>query len=74
MHAFSHSAEFEVMCMFKSLHEDSTHIGQHQPISREEFNNFYEVQDMRWKQVCTMFVHRNLHVGSNDTILLYMNA
>ena len=45
------AADFEVMCMFKALHKDTTYIGQHQPISREEFYNFYEVQDMRWKEV-----------------------
>ena len=39
------------MCMFKALHKDTTHIGQHKPLSREEFFNFYEVQDMRWKEV-----------------------
>ena len=37
--------------MFKALHKDTTYVGQHQPLSREEFYNFYEVQDMRWKEV-----------------------
>ena len=37
--------------MFKSLHKDTQHAGQHQSISREEFYNFYEVQDLKWKQV-----------------------
>lgn len=45
------TADFEVMCMFKALHKDATHVGQHQPLSSEEFYNFYEVQDMRWKEV-----------------------
>ena len=48
---FVNSADFEVMCMFKALHKDTTYIGQHKPISREEFFSFYEVQDMRWKEV-----------------------
>ena len=46
-------AEFEAMCMFKSLHKDSGQDIQPHPqgISREEFYSFYEVQGMRWKQV-----------------------
>ena len=46
-------AEFEAMCMFKSLHKNSGHDVQLHPqgISREEFYSFYEVQGMRWKQV-----------------------
>ena len=55
--------------MFKSLHKDSGYNVQPYPqgISREEFYSFYEVQDMRWKQVshiiacasseCTCVVH-----------------
>ena len=39
------------MCMFKALHKDPALIGQHKPLNREEFYNFYEVQDMSWKQV-----------------------
>ena len=51
--------------MFKALHKDTSVVGQHQAINREEFYSFYEVQGMRWKQVnkpfyCNDHYHLNI--------------
>ena len=45
------AAEWQVMCIFKALHKDPKQ--QHQELSREDFYSFYEVQDLKWKQVRT---------------------
>ena len=43
------TAEWQVMCIFKALHRDP--IEQHKELSLEEFYSFYEVRDLKWKQV-----------------------
>ena len=51
------SAEAEVICMYKTLCNMAD--GDQRPpategvISREAFLRFYEVRDLKWKQVCT---------------------
>ena len=45
------AAKWQVMCIFKALHKDPKQ--QHQELSREDFYSFYEVQDLKWKQVRT---------------------
>lgn len=60
--------------MFKALHKDTTHVGQHQPISREEFYNFYEVQDMRWKEVnnhCSSYSFISSNCWDSLSVLRY---
>ena len=37
------------MCIFKALHKDPKE--QHKELSLEEFYSFYEVRDLKWKQV-----------------------
>ena len=45
-------ADFEAMCIFKALRRGKeSKAGEVPVISREEFNSFYEVQGMKWKQV-----------------------
>ena len=43
------AAEWQVMCIFKALHKDPHQ--QHQDLSLNEFYSFYEVRDLKWKQV-----------------------
>ena len=46
---FVYLAEWQVMCVFKALlvnpREDHTHL------SREEFYDFYEIQNLKWREV-----------------------
>lgn len=46
------AVESEVMCMFKAMldKEDQQEL-QDQTISKEKFLGFYEVRDLKWKQV-----------------------
>ena len=37
------------MCVFKALHVDPTL--QHKELSQEEFYDFYEVQNLKWREV-----------------------
>ena len=37
------------MCIFKALHNDPKE--QHKDLSLDEFYHFYEVRDLKWKQV-----------------------
>ena len=50
------SVESEVLCMFKALigtnNQDQDRV-HNQTISREKFLTFYEIRDLRWKQVRT---------------------
>ena len=47
------AAEWQVMCIFKALHKDPKQ--QHQEISLEDFYSFYELRDLKWKQVSTQY-------------------
>lgn len=50
-------AEYQVLCIFKALQKgqedktDTTHIDH--GISLEDFYNFYEIQNMKWRRVGT---------------------
>lgn len=41
--------EWQVMCIFKALHTNPNE--QHTDLSVDEFYNFYEVRDLKWRQV-----------------------
>ena len=58
------------MCMFKALHRDTTHAGEHKTITRDEFYSFYEVQGMRWKQVGAWTIGRCASSRSRETFMI----
>ena len=37
------------MCVFKALHKN--HHEDHTPLKKEEFYSFYEVQNLKWREV-----------------------
>ncbi len=43
-------AEWQVMCVFKSLNKDPN--DQYRGLDDEDFERFYEVLDFRWSEVC----------------------
>ena len=43
------TAEWQVMCVFKALHADPSN--QHSELSEAEFSDFYEVQNLKWREV-----------------------
>lgn len=43
--------KLDIMCMFKALQKDREEVGRHLPIRLEEFYHFYNVLDLRWRQV-----------------------
>ena len=44
-----YSAEWQVMCTFKALHNDPQQQQQH--LSKEEFRRLYEMRNLNWKAV-----------------------
>ena len=46
------TAEWQVMCVFKAMHTNPSE--QHAELSEKEFYNFYEVQNFKWREVCTI--------------------
>lgn len=44
------------MCIFKALHINPKE--QHKELSLEEFYSFYEVRDLKWKQVYSRILAR----------------
>ena len=46
-----HTAEWQVMCIFKALHDDLDSNHQHQRLTKDEFHRLYEVRDLKWKHV-----------------------
>ena len=50
------TAEWQVMCVFKAMHINPSE--QHTELSEQEFYDFYEVQNLKWREVCRlMFVN-----------------
>ena len=54
-HIYTYVAEWQVMCIFKALHTNPNE--QHTDLSVDEFYNFYEVRDLKWRQVYRESVH-----------------
>ena len=48
-HTHIHAAEWQVMCVFKALHANPNDT--HSELSDKEFYDFYEVQNLKWRQV-----------------------
>ena len=70
------SAESEVLCMFKVLvgsdNQDQVQI-HNQTISRERFLTWYEMRDLRWRQVRSRTSLRS-HFTNAMGPHLYMHA
>ena len=43
------TAEWQVMCVFKAMHTNPSE--QHAALSEKEFYDFYEVQNLKWREV-----------------------
>ena len=50
-----HPAEWQVMCVFKALHVNSN--DRHSELKEAEFYNFYEVQNLKWREVSEQLWH-----------------
>ena len=51
------TAEWQVMCVFKALH--IVRSEQCTELSEKEFYDFYEVQNLKWREVCAVYVLMN---------------
>ncbi len=60
----SHTAEWQVMCIFKALHQSGPRTSHSdddddegvKDLTLEQFYGFYEVFNLKWKRVCVVVV------------------
>ena len=54
LYEHAHAAEWQVLCIFKALHNEVDMNRQQRRLTKDEFHRLYEVRDLKWKQVRCM--------------------